>query len=137
MIKEPEAAALYTLHVLQEKALAVSLFDFKLLTDSKLTETNRKAGDAIVICDAGGGTVDLISYEITSLKPLELKELVPSKGNVLQTYGDVVSNFLYRRNGWISAAQQEIRGSSLRCCWRRRILPTPTNQGVRGSSEVL
>ena len=37
-------------------------------------------GDAFVVCDAGGGTVDLISYEITSLKPFELKELVGSKG---------------------------------------------------------
>jgi hypothetical protein len=35
----------------------------------------------LVICDAGGGTVDLISYEITKLSPkLELKELVPGKG---------------------------------------------------------
>ncbi len=35
-----------------------------------------------MICDAGGGTVDLISYEITSLHPLELKELVPGKGEL-------------------------------------------------------
>jgi hypothetical protein len=35
----------------------------------------------LVICDAGGGTVDLISYEITKLSPkLELKELVLGKG---------------------------------------------------------
>ncbi|MCJ1377667.1 hypothetical protein MMC17_000763 [Xylographa soralifera] len=60
LIKEPEAAALYTLRVLQDKALAI--------------------GDAFVLCDAGGGTVDLISYEITALLPhLELKELVPGK----------------------------------------------------------
>jgi uncharacterized protein YxjI len=45
----------------------------------------RKVGDAFVICDAGGGTVDLISYEITQLKPsLELKELVPGKGRETQ-----------------------------------------------------
>ncbi|KAI9647988.1 hypothetical protein NHQ30_002616 [Ciborinia camelliae] len=61
LIKEPEAAAMYTLHALKEKALVV--------------------GDAFVICDAGGGTVDLISYEITQLKPkLKLKELVPGSG---------------------------------------------------------
>lgn len=40
LIKEPEAAALHTLHDLT----------FSL-----------RAGDAFVICDAGGGTVDLIS----------------------------------------------------------------------------
>lgn len=40
-----------------------------------------KVGDAFVLCDAGGGTVDLISYEITKLYPtLELRELVPGTG---------------------------------------------------------
>jgi molecular chaperone DnaK (HSP70) len=63
LIKEPEAAAMYTLHVLQDRGLEV--------------------GDALVICDAGGGTVDLISYEILQTKPsLQLKELVPSKGGM-------------------------------------------------------
>lgn len=63
LIKEPEAAALYVLHDLQNKGLAV--------------------GDALVICDAGGGTVDLISYEILQTKPtLQLKELVSSKGGM-------------------------------------------------------
>lgn len=61
LIKEPEAAALYTLHVLQERGLGV--------------------GDALVICDAGGGTVDMISYEIIQITPtLELKEHVPATG---------------------------------------------------------
>lgn len=68
LIKEPEAAALYTLHMLQDKALAV--------------------GDAFVLCDAGGGTVDLISYEILSLSPrLELKELVTGKGGMAGSLG--------------------------------------------------
>ena len=41
-----------------------------------------------MICDAGGGTCDLISYEITSLKPkLELKELVPGKGGMSGSLG--------------------------------------------------
>ena len=60
LIKEPEAAALFTLHHMGDKGLAV--------------------GDAFVICDAGGGTVDLISYEIVSLKPFKLKELVRASG---------------------------------------------------------
>ncbi|ESZ93131.1 hypothetical protein SBOR_6503 [Sclerotinia borealis F-4128] len=68
LIKEPEAAALYMFHTLKERALSV--------------------GDAFVICDAGGGTVDLISYEITQLAPkLELKELVPGKGTDFLTCG--------------------------------------------------
>ncbi|KAL8887793.1 MAG: hypothetical protein Q9215_004678 [Flavoplaca cf. flavocitrina] len=68
LIKEPEAAALYTLHMLQDKALSI--------------------GDAFVLCDAGGGTVDLISYEITALAPrLELKELVTGKGGMAGSLG--------------------------------------------------
>ena len=60
IIKEPEAAALYTLHAL----------DFTL-----------NVGDAFVLCDAGGGTVDLISYEVEDVSPrLLLKELVPGTG---------------------------------------------------------
>jgi len=60
LIKEPEAAALYT----------ISSLDFTL-----------NAEDAFVICDAGGGTVDLISYEVVQIKPvLQLKELVPGTG---------------------------------------------------------
>lgn len=71
LIKEPEAAALFTLHHMGDKGLAV--------------------GDAFVVCDAGGGTVDLISYEITSLKPFELKELVGSKGTLskIGSYGSL------------------------------------------------
>lgn len=62
LIKEPEAAALFTLHHLGNKGLS--------------------PGDALVICDAGGGTVDLISYEILKLEPLELKELTTCSGGV-------------------------------------------------------
>lgn len=62
MIKEPEAAALYTMHSL----------NFAL-----------RVGDAFVLCDAGGGTVDLITYEVLKLEPaLELKELVPGAGKL-------------------------------------------------------
>jgi hypothetical protein len=62
LIKEPEAAALFT---------------FRQLKDQGLSK-----GDAITICDAGGGTVDLVSYEVVELDPLELKELVPSSGGI-------------------------------------------------------
>ena len=54
MISEPEAAAVYALKTIQPNHLAV--------------------GDNFVVCDAGGGTVDLIAYKITSLKPLRVEE---------------------------------------------------------------
>lgn len=60
LIKEPEAAALYTLQSLK----------FSL-----------EEGNVFVICDAGGGTVDLISYQVEAVSPrLQLKELVSGKG---------------------------------------------------------
>ncbi|KAI9764080.1 MAG: hypothetical protein M1840_008884 [Geoglossum simile] len=62
LIKEPEAAALYALDHLKDKCFQV--------------------GDAFVICDAGGGTVDLISYELTSIAPFKLRELVPGDGGM-------------------------------------------------------
>jgi molecular chaperone DnaK (HSP70) len=67
LIKEPEAAALYTMHSL----------DFSL-----------NVGDAFVVCDAGGGTVDLISYEVVGLSPnLQVKELVPGTGGMAGSLG--------------------------------------------------
>ncbi|KAK9436430.1 Heat shock protein Hsp70 [Metarhizium brunneum] len=67
LVKEPEAAALYT---------AQSL-DFAL-----------QNGDAFVVCDAGGGTVDLISYEVEAIYPcLEAKELVPGTGGMSGSIG--------------------------------------------------
>lgn len=73
MIKEPEAAALYTMHSL-EVALRV--------------------GDAFVLCDAGGGTVDLITYEVVKLEPvLELRELVPGTGRSSSLVGHIQTAF--------------------------------------------
>lgn len=41
-----------------------------------------KTGDNIVVCDAGGGTVDLISYRITKLKPLQVIESAQGEGGL-------------------------------------------------------
>ncbi|KAH7261553.1 putative hsp70 protein [Fusarium tricinctum] len=67
LIKEPEAAALYTLQSL----------------NFSLEESN-----VFVICDAGGGTVDLISYQVKAVLPrLQLKELVSGKGGMAGSLG--------------------------------------------------
>ncbi|OHE97825.1 hypothetical protein CORC01_06860 [Colletotrichum orchidophilum] len=61
LVSEPEAAAIYALHGLDPYGL--------------------KIGDTVVVVDAGGGTVDLISYTITGLKPiLEVQEAAPGSG---------------------------------------------------------
>ncbi|KAI1425006.1 actin-like ATPase domain-containing protein [Xylaria sp. FL1777] len=41
-----------------------------------------KTDDVYVICDAGGGTVDLISYRIGDLNPIELHEAVVGTGGL-------------------------------------------------------
>lgn len=38
-------------------------------------------GDTFVVCDAGGGTVDLISYTVVKLDPvIEVREAAPGTG---------------------------------------------------------
>lgn len=62
MISEPEAAAIYSLKSMENHGFDV--------------------GDNFIVCDAGGGTVDLISYEIVSLKPLHLEESIRGTGGL-------------------------------------------------------
>ncbi|KAF8243913.1 actin-like ATPase domain-containing protein [Wilcoxina mikolae CBS 423.85] len=61
LVNEPESAAAYTLQAIQPASL--------------------KRGDTFIVCDAGGGTVDLISYKVTDLDPLRLDESVPGGGD--------------------------------------------------------
>ncbi|KAG5953321.1 hypothetical protein E4U53_006055 [Claviceps sorghi] len=82
IVKEPEAAALYSIKSL----------DFSI-----------KKKDAFVVCDAGGGTVDLISYEVMSTVPqLQVKELVPGSGGMAGSLG---------LNQRFAAAVEELVGS--------------------------
>ncbi|TID04793.1 Heat shock 70 kDa protein 12A [Colletotrichum higginsianum] len=62
-ISEPEAAALATMRDLSNRP-------------------NIKPGDHFVVCDAGGGTVDLISYEVTDTKPMVVREAVKGNGGL-------------------------------------------------------
>ncbi|RNJ59235.1 hypothetical protein D7B24_002990 [Verticillium nonalfalfae] len=75
LVSEPEAAAIYALHGLDPHGLQV--------------------GDTIVVVDAGGGTVDLISYTITRLKPiLEVQEAAPGSGALC---GSTFLNLRFRK----------------------------------------
>lgn len=62
MISEPEAAAVYSLKMTPPKGL--------------------KVGSNFVVCDAGGGTVDLIAYKVTSLYPLLVEESAVGTGGL-------------------------------------------------------
>ncbi|CAM1502083.1 Fc.00g040670.m01.CDS01 [Cosmosporella sp. VM-42] len=74
LISEPEAAALYTLKTLSPSTL--------------------KLGRKFVVCDAGGGTVDLISYQVTQVKKLEVKEVTEGTGGKC---GSSMLNMRFRR----------------------------------------
>jgi len=63
LVPEPEAAALAVLK-------------------AKVEDNTVKIGDAFVICDAGGGTVDLISYIVENTQPLRMKECVMGDGGL-------------------------------------------------------
>lgn len=61
VISEPEAAAIYALDAMDPH--------------------NIKVGETLVLCDAGGGTVDLISYKVSALRPLlKISEAAPGTG---------------------------------------------------------
>ncbi|KAK5135987.1 hypothetical protein LTR08_004241 [Meristemomyces frigidus] len=62
LISEPEAAAVYTL---------------KTIPPSRL-----KVGDNFIVCDAGGGTVDLIAYRVTQTYPLRVEESAVGTGGL-------------------------------------------------------
>ncbi|KAF2867014.1 Hsp70 family protein [Massariosphaeria phaeospora] len=62
---EPEAAAIYTIKQLQGSVQAAQL----------------NIGDGFVICDLGGGTVDLISYKVAGLEPTLVEEATVGTGD--------------------------------------------------------
>lgn len=75
IISEPEAAAIYALHAMDPHSI--------------------KVGDTFVLCDAGGGTVDLISYTVTALKPiLQVEEAAMGTGRIC---GSTFLNRIFKR----------------------------------------
>ena len=75
IISEPEAAVVYALDAMDPHGLQVS--------------------DTFVLCDAGGGTVDLISYTIDELRPcVKIRETVKGSGDKC---GSTFLNRIFRK----------------------------------------
>lgn len=96
IISEPEAAAIYALDVLDPHAIEV--------------------GDTFVLCDAGGGTVDLISYTVTALKPqLEVTEATAGTGMMCgstflnRRFEKFLEDKLGKEVGWDKDVLDEVR----------------------------
>ena len=95
IISEPEAAALYALDAINPHDL--------------------KVGNTFVLCDAGGGTVDLITYTVSSLKPiLKLSEATPGTGSMCgasflnRKFQEFMESRLGGQSGWDDEALQEV-----------------------------
>ncbi|KAK3988226.1 hypothetical protein QBC44DRAFT_329723 [Cladorrhinum sp. PSN332] len=68
-----------TLDLVQEpEAAALSIFQDRM--------NEIKPGESFVICDAGGGTVDVISYTVESLTPFRIKECIQGDGKLAGAY---------------------------------------------------
>ncbi|KAF1845397.1 actin-like ATPase domain-containing protein [Cucurbitaria berberidis CBS 394.84] len=65
MVTEPEAAAIYTIKALR----------------GTTQDTQFKVGDGFIVCDMGGGTVDLISYRVAGLEPTVIEEATIGNGD--------------------------------------------------------
>ncbi|QYS98211.1 hypothetical protein H0G86_005401 [Trichoderma simmonsii] len=80
-LSEPEAAALATINDMHT-----------------YSPTNMEAGDHFVVCDAGGGTVDVITYTVTKTDPIRVKESVKGEGKLCgATFLDEVFQTTLRR----------------------------------------
>ena len=95
IVSEPEAAATYALDALDPHDI--------------------KVGDTFVLVDAGGGTVDLISYTVSALKPiLKLEEAATGTGGLCgSTYlNRIFQEYLLSRfgtnPGWDDEVVEEV-----------------------------
>ena len=100
IISEPEAAAIYALDAMDPHDI--------------------KVGDTFVLCDAGGGTVDLISYRVLALRPLlKIEEASPGSGSLCGSsyLNRIFRRLLYRKfrrdTGWENDVLEEL--SKLTC----------------------
>jgi len=98
LIPEPEAAAIWTLKNISQHG----------------TEEQISPGDGVLICDCGGGTVDITTYVINKVSPeLDFQELLKGDGgkcgstyvdrNFLEwmstTFGDAFRNLPFAKRG--------------------------------------
>jgi hypothetical protein len=83
-IAEADAAARFSLASPEAKSLKLKVIQRHRL--KRPIQTNSlQAGDKVMICDAGGATIDLTTYTIKRLEPLQFFEFVTPLSKTLQT----------------------------------------------------
>lgn len=106
LVSEPEAAALYALNGMDPHRL--------------------KIGNTIIVVDAGGGTVDLISYTIVTLDPtLEIEEAAPGSGGLCgSTYlNQRFAKFLKAKLGKLDGFDDEVMSEAMEI-FEKKVNPT-------------
>ncbi|KAJ5099054.1 hypothetical protein N7532_006055 [Penicillium argentinense] len=66
LLSEPEAAAVHTIRTIQPNSIS--------------------KGDCFIVCDAGGGTVDLITYRITQTEAIRMEEVTVGTGEICGSF---------------------------------------------------
>lgn len=75
MVSEPKAAAIYAARYLKEE----------------MGRDFLKVGECFVLCDAGGGTVDCVSYKVKQLEPnLEIESVTMATGMAMRNVQNIM-----------------------------------------------
>lgn len=99
---------------LATSALVVRLFHV-IATQSRdsLTNLALQPGATIVVADAGGGTIDVTSFRITSLKPLRLEEAAAAECKPRFVADGARSAYMmqfFRPHGWVGLRDKSLPG---------------------------
>ncbi|KAL7950826.1 hypothetical protein V8C42DRAFT_359648 [Trichoderma barbatum] len=120
-ISEPEAAALATLRDMSDRA-------------------DMRTGDHFVVCDAGGGTVDVITYTVIGQNPMKVKESVRGDGKLCgATFVD--ERFRHLLKNKIPLASWEKLGEDgvarlINSEWENGIKPQFCNDGRKWTIQI-
>ncbi|KAJ5748239.1 uncharacterized protein N7511_009935 [Penicillium nucicola] len=80
IINEPEAASAFAFDTVGGTNISVRDISTAVNLGNGLTGSSVKRGGTFMVCDAGGGTVDVTTYTVEQKSPFRLIETVPPSG---------------------------------------------------------
>lgn len=82
VVSEPEAAALFTAQDLKDQGTDFLQVSWRRPVQEFLVLNQCQENHCFILCDAGGGTVDAVAYQVKKVKPLlELERATEPTGN--------------------------------------------------------